>query len=116
MIAMGKAERLRVPAERNPLMRLERLKMKKVRSPILAKTTIALGAAVALAGATTLPTAVAVSAEKPLQLAACKACKPCAAKKACNPCAGKNPCKAKKACNPCAAKKACRPCKPCKAK
>ena len=51
-----------------------------------------------------------------IQLAACKACNPCAVKKVCGGC---NPCGAKKACggcNPCATKKACGGCSPCAAK
>ena len=74
------------------------------------------------------PPALAKPADGTIQLAACKARNPCAAKKACgacNPCAAKkacgacNPCAAKKACgacNPCAAKKACGACNPCAAK
>ena len=98
--------------------------MQKSRKPLLNRTAVALGAAMAISGAAVLPATTAQAADTRIQLAACKAnpCagkNPCAAKKASNPCASKNPCAAKKASNPCAGKNPCgakKACSPCKAK
>ena len=75
-------------------------------------TVMALGAAVALAGAvvSTNPAAAACAPCKPAATSPCAAknpCNPCAAKNPCNPCAAKNPCAARNPCNPCAAKNPC---------
>ncbi len=89
--------------------------MTKAIFPRLKETVVALGAAVALATAGTLPSAVAHAADTSTQIAACNPCNPCAVKvEACNPC---NPCATKKLLlNPCAAKNPCNPCNPCAAK
>ena len=68
--------------------------MSKSKRQTLKETALILSA-VALAGATALPGAVAQAAgSDTVQIAACNPCNPC------NPCAAANPCNP---CNPCAA-------------
>lgn len=90
--------------------------MSKTHRVNMKETVVALSAAALLAGAATLPSAVAQAADTRVQIATCNPCNPCAAANPCNPC---NPCAAASACNPCnpcAAKSPCNPCNPCAAK
>ena len=58
---------------------------------MIKKTVVALSVATLATSAVALPTAAVKAADKPVQIAACNPCNPCAAK--CNPC---NPCAAAK--------------------